>query len=144
MRRCNMKSRFLMCFTAITLFAALSIPVSLAAQEHPTKHRKYNLVDLGTFGGPNVLFNFSGSPNRLLNNKGAATGGADTSIVDPYCFNNPDCFVDHGFKWQEGVLTDLGTLGGSNSQGFWINDKGEIAGFAQNGMIDPLLGIQLV
>ena len=59
-------------------------------------------------------------------------------IIDPYCFNNPDCFVDHGFKWQEGVLADLGTLGGSNSQGFWINDKGQIQ-FAQNGMIDPLL-----
>jgi probable HAF family extracellular repeat protein len=42
------------------------------------------------------------------------------------------------------VLTDLGTLGGSNGQGFWINDKGQIAGFAQNGMIDPLLNIQLV
>jgi probable HAF family extracellular repeat protein len=139
-----MKSKKLMCITAIALLVALAIPVSLAAQEHHTKHHKYDLVDLGTFGGPNVLFNFSSAPNRLLNNKGVVTGGADTSIVDPYCFNNPDCFVDHGFKWQEGGLADLGTLGGSNSQGFWINDKGQIAGFAQNGMIDPLLDIQLV
>jgi probable HAF family extracellular repeat protein len=139
-----MKSAKLMCITAVALLVTLAIPVSLAAQEHPAKHNKYSLVDLGTFGGPNVLFNFSSPTDHLLGSNGTVTGGADTSIVDPYCFNNPDCFVDHGFKWQEGVLTDLGTLGGSNSQGFWINDKGQIAGFAQNGMIDPLLGIQLV
>jgi len=47
-----MKSRFLMCFTAIALFAALAMPVSPAAQEHHTKHDKYKLIDLGTFGGP--------------------------------------------------------------------------------------------
>ena len=139
-----MKSEKLMCIAAVALLVALAVPVSLAAQEHHNKHHKYNLIDLGTFGGPNVLFNFSGSPNRLLNNQGVITGGADTSIVDPYCFNTPDCFVDQAFKWQEGVLTNLGTLGGSNSQGFWINDKGQIAGFAQNGMFDPLRGIQLV
>jgi len=141
-----MKSRKLILVTAMTLFAALAIPPWLPAQDnrdHRHKHHHYKLIDMGTFGGPNVLFNFSGSPNRLLNNKGTATGGADTSTVDPFCFNN-DCFVAQAFKWQEGVLTNLGTLGGSNSQGFWINDKGQIAGFAQNGMVDPLLGIQLV
>ena len=46
-----MKSRFLMCFAAITLFAAMAMPVPLAAQDH-TKHRKHKLIDLGTFGGP--------------------------------------------------------------------------------------------
>jgi hypothetical protein len=52
-----MKSRFLMCFTAIALFAALAIPVGLAAQnnqEHNNnnKHHRYKVIDLGTFGGP--------------------------------------------------------------------------------------------
>jgi len=130
--------------SAMALLVALAIPVSLAAQEHPTKHHQYNLVDIGTFGGPNVIFNFSSPTDHLLGSNGMVTGGADTTTVDPYCFDNPDCFVEHAFKWEEGVLTDLGTLGGNNSQGFWINDKGQIAGLAQNGMIDPLLGIQLV
>ncbi len=61
-----MKSGTLVCITAMTLFAALAIPVRLrvAAQEQPTtqqdgstqaaqaQHVRYKLVDLGTFGGP--------------------------------------------------------------------------------------------
>jgi probable HAF family extracellular repeat protein len=133
---------------AVTLFSSLVMAASVAAQEssskdHKSKHQQYKLVDLGTFGGPNFFFNFSGSPNTLLNNKGTVTGGADTSIVDTRCFDNPDCFVLHASKWQEGVLTDLGALpGGSNSQAFWVNEHGQITGFAQSGINDPLLGIQ--
>ena len=91
-----MKSEKLMCVTAMALLVALAIPVSLGAQEHPTKHHQYNLVDIGTFGGPNVIFNFSSPTDHLLGGKGRVTGGADTTTVDPYCFDNPDCFVEHG------------------------------------------------
>ena len=119
------------------------IPVSLAAQEHHAKHHKYNLVDIGTLGGPNFFFNFSGYPNRLLGNSGTVTGGVDTSIVDPLCFNNPDCFTEHAFKWQEGVLSDLGALpggsGNNNSQAFWMNHRGQTVGVSTNGSVDPLL-----
>ncbi len=129
--------------SAMTLLVALSIPVSLAAQQHPTKHRKYNLVDIGTLGGPNVFFNFSGYPNSLLGNNGTVTGGVDTSIVDPLCFNNPDCFVEHAFKWREAELNDLGALpggtGNNDSQAFWMNDRGQTVGVSTNGAVDPLL-----
>jgi probable HAF family extracellular repeat protein len=38
-------------------------------------------------------------------------------------------------------LTDLGSLpGGNNSDANWINDRGLIIGWSENGMIDPLLG----
>jgi hypothetical protein len=139
-----MKSRTWMWTTAVYLFAALAMPALTAAQDNPSqdhksKHHQYKLIDVGTFGGPNFYFNFSGSPNTLLNNQGTVVGGADTAIVDPYCFGNPDCFVIHASKFQGGVLTDLGALpGGSNSQAFWINAHGQSVGFAQNGMIDPL------
>jgi probable HAF family extracellular repeat protein len=140
-----MKSAKLMCITAMALLVALAIPVSLAAQERPAKHHHYTLTDIGTRGGPNVIFNFSGFPNHLLGSDGTVTGGADTTTVDPYCFDNPDCFVEHAFKWHKHVLTDLGALpGGRNSQSFWINDAGQIAGFAQNGKIDPLLNIPIL
>jgi probable HAF family extracellular repeat protein len=144
-----MKSKTSTRITVVTLFAALAIPVSLVAQgqkgpEKEAPHgRRYRFVEVPTFGGPNFFANFTGAPNRLLNNRGTLVGGADTLETDPFCINNPDCFVMHAFRWRDGVLTDLGTLpGGANSQAFWVNGRGLIAGMSQNGVIDPLLGIQ--
>jgi probable HAF family extracellular repeat protein len=142
-----MKSAKLMYIAAIALLVALAIPVSLAAQEHPTKHHKYSLVDIGTFGGPNDQFNFASPTDHLLGSNGMVTGGADTTTVDPLCFDSPDCFVEHAFKWQKGVLNDLGALpggtGNNSSQAFWINDRGQTVGLSTNGTVDPLTG-QLV
>jgi hypothetical protein len=122
-----MKSRFLMFITAITLFAALAIPVHLGAQ-NKHKHQSYQFVDLGTFGGPSSYYVFTSS---TLNNHGVATGTADTTIPDPYapfCFS-PDCLVTHTFRWQDGMLTDLGALPGVNSSiPNAINASGAIAG----------------
>jgi hypothetical protein len=44
--------------TAVALLVALAIPVSLAAQEDQNKHHKYNLIDIGTFGGAKRNFQF--------------------------------------------------------------------------------------
>jgi hypothetical protein len=136
-----MKSKKLICISAIALLVALAIPVSLAAQEHPAKHHHYKLIDIGTLGGPNVWFNWSGYPNHLLGSNGTVTGGADTSIVDPICWNNPDCSLMHGFKWQKGVMSDLGALPGgtgkNDSQSFWINDRGQTVGLSTNGRGTP-------
>jgi probable HAF family extracellular repeat protein len=130
------------------LLAALAIPVSLVAQgqkgrEREAPHsRRYLFIEVPTFGGPNFFTNFTGAPNRLLNNRGTLVGGADTLESDPFCINNPDCSVMHAFRWRDGVLTDLGTLpGGVDSQAFWVNGRGLIAGMSQNGVFDPLLGI---
>jgi hypothetical protein len=42
---------------AIALLAAWSFPLHLAAQQPHFPHHKYRLVNLGTFGGLNSLFN---------------------------------------------------------------------------------------
>jgi probable HAF family extracellular repeat protein len=142
-----MKSRMLTCIAAMTLLAAtLAIPVRLAAQDdrdHHRKHHHYKLIDLGTFGGPNTNLITQGVGAQVLNNRGIVTGSADTSVPDPNapkCLN-PDCFISHAFKWQRGLLTDLGALPGVNSSfGSWISANGQVAGLSGNGEIDPLTG----
>jgi len=57
-----MKSRTLTCITAISLFAALAVPLQLAAQ-------RYIVTDIGTLGGTFTEAN-------ALNNKGWVVGDA--------------------------------------------------------------------
>jgi len=135
--------------TTMTLFAALAMPVCIAAQDNPspdhkTKHQKYKLIDLGTFGGPNSYVNGPTIPD--LSNGGTYAGSADTSVPDPYApyyCASPDCLVLHAQKWWNGVGTDLGTLPGTNlsSGATWVSGNGIIAGASENGLIDPLLGM---
>jgi len=138
-----MKSRF-STYIVFNLFIALAVPLSLAAQNNQhqkPRHHHYKFIDLGTFGGPaSYFFGAAGS----LNNHGTAAGSADNSAADPFpafCFD-PDCYVAHAFRWQNGHVKDLGTLAdGWSSQGSWISESGDITGVAQNGEIDPLIGI---
>ena len=105
-----MKSRTLMCVTSITLFIALTIPAQLAAQGHT----RYQLIDIGTLGGPVSYRSGDGEGQRELNNRGMVVGTADTSTPDPNAANpdlcvNLDCFLSHAIQWQNGVLISTGT-----------------------------------
>lgn len=118
------------------ILALLAMPVILAAEEQAResskKQGRYVLVDLGTFGGPNSNFQ---SNAVVVNDKGTAAGNADTSLFDPI-LGIP---VFHAFKWDKGVLTDLGTLpDGALSSGQAINSRGVVAGFSTNGLFDPI------
>jgi len=126
------------------LFTALSLPIPLAAQ-----HARYKLIDLGTFGGPTsyIAPTVNGgpeNPGRGLTSHGVIVGQANTADLDPFSPGCPFCFVVHAFKWQNGALTDLGTLQGVDSDlssdANWINDRGWIAGSSFTGGIDPLTG----
>lgn len=130
---------------AVTLFAGLMIATQLFAQDkaHNNNYQpRYKLIEIGTFGGPNSLP--SGGPPllHLLNNSGMTVGIASTAMADPYypmCW--VDCFVDHAFRWQNGVLRDLGALPGVTSSGpTGINEFGAVTGVSENGSIDPLTG----
>jgi probable HAF family extracellular repeat protein len=115
-----------------------------APQNHPAKHHHYQLVQIPTFGGPASDLN-TGNDGvfsvNFVNNQGALAGWADTAAPDPfpsYCFY--DCYVTHAFRWQDGVMTDLGALAdGVSSQALWISASGLIAGVSENGEIDPLI-----
>jgi hypothetical protein len=97
------KSRTLTWFTAITLFAALTTPVRLAAQ-----HTRYNVFGIDTQDGPaSYLFGFD-EGEQVLNNRGAVIGSASTATPDrndPNCFS-PDCFLSSTFRWDKGVFAD--------------------------------------
>jgi probable HAF family extracellular repeat protein len=129
--------------------AAASAMIAPSSRENYTH---YELIDLGTLGGPNsntALPFFNGVVAPSLSHKGTFVGQADTSTPDPFspnCFNF-ECYVSHAIKWEEGVRTDLGALpgpAGLSSAPTWISDNGLIAGFSENGEVDPFTGIQSV
>jgi probable HAF family extracellular repeat protein len=84
-----------------------------------------------------------GGPNSVAggaNDSGQVIGGAETSQVDP----NNENFCGYGtglqclaFLWQNGVMTALPTLGGTNAGWGQINNQGEIAGYAEEDKVDP-------
>jgi probable HAF family extracellular repeat protein len=123
--------------------ALLMVSTQVSAQQGTTHHH-YKLIDVGTFGGPQSFIADVGVPGgRFVNNGGIFTGFADTSTPDPFpsaCFW--DCFVAHAFRWQDGVLTDIGAeSNGLSSGSAWISQNGLIAGFAETGEIDPVTAL---
>jgi probable HAF family extracellular repeat protein len=153
-----MKSRMLIWTIAISLFAVLAIPIQMSAQkrtneEHRAKHHRYKLIDLGTFGGPESYINpaFTFGSHSQINRRGLVVGGAAAAIPttpnsDGFVCGGLDGtvpFVNHAFEWQNGNVTDLGALsGGDNcSVATSINERGEIVGASENGVIDPVIGV---
>ncbi len=137
--RCN---SLLTWSAVLTVFAASTMPVGLAAREH---HR-YRLIDMRTFGGPQSYT--YGEAAQSLNGGGTAVGQADTSVLDPNYPNVnplvdlfPDPFIQHAFKWQKGARIDLGALRGVNSSvADWVNDWGVAVGTSTTGSLDPITG----
>ena len=126
------------------IVGSLALPlITQAAQQPKKEHPRYKLLDLGTFGGGR-------STVISLSSRGTLVGAADTAVPDPnfdavanyfgFLVANP--FIEHAFKVQHGIATDLGALPGLNSsQAFVVNAAGDVVGYSENGIIDPLLGI---
>jgi len=60
-----------------------------------------------------------------MNNSGQLVGQSDLSG------GGMDGGISHAFLWQDGVMKDLGTLGGSESHAIAINDKGQVIGYSK-------------
>jgi probable HAF family extracellular repeat protein len=139
MRQPNMNPRALMFVTLMTLFVALVAPIQLGAQ-----HTHYKFIDIPTLGGPAAIGQVDGTGiSQFVNNWGVVVGGADTSISDPTAPGCADCFLIHAFRWQDGVLSDLGALSGVNfSHATSVNARGWATGGSFTAAIDPLTGGQ--
>jgi probable HAF family extracellular repeat protein len=93
-------------------------------------------IDLGTLGKPgaNSWINWGG-----INDLGEAVGQSETAELDP---NGEDLcgFGTHltcvPFLWRAGHMSALPTLGGNNGQASAINNRGEVAGYAEDGAVD--------
>jgi probable HAF family extracellular repeat protein len=92
------------------------------------------LIDLGTLGGPSSC---ADGPNAF----GEAAIISDTS--NPAFMNEDFCGDGTHLQclaavWKDGGLTALPTLpGGNNSQTYWLNNRGQVVGFSENGTPDP-------
>jgi probable HAF family extracellular repeat protein len=97
------------------LVVLCTLPIS--AQTVPN----YRVLDLGTLGG-SLSIAFGLNDRGLV--EGFSTSVGDTSV--------------HAFVWQNGVMTDLGTLEGPNSQAFFgPNERGQAAGVSELSIPDP-------
>jgi probable HAF family extracellular repeat protein len=91
-------------------------------------------IPLGTLGGKNSSINWNG-----INDPGDAVGMSETSVPDP---NGEDLcgFGTHltclPFFWHNGHMYALPTVGGNNGQASAVNNFGQVAGYAENGVVD--------
>ena len=92
---------------------------------HAVLWKDGEIVDVGTFGGAESLA-------LGVNTKGQVAGSATNTIPDDVSGFGTQL---RAFRWQNGLLQDLGTLGGSNAFATSINESGEVAGCANTDSI---------
>src|ERR1700730_8555199 len=78
---------------------------------------QYELIDLGSLGGRDTF-----SLGWAINNAGQVAGGTDT--------DHQGTSHEHAFLYSNGSMIDLGTLGGTYSEGHAVNDSGQVTGEA--------------
>ncbi|MFZ1017941.1 MAG: DUF3466 family protein, partial [Candidatus Cybelea sp.] len=98
-------------------------------------HKTVQRTDLGTLGGPNSTV--SGFDH---NTRGVISGSSETSPTDPYGEQWCGFGSSHlcgAFRWHNGVMTPLSTLGGNNSVSQDVNNRDQVLGSAETSTQDP-------
>jgi probable HAF family extracellular repeat protein len=87
---------------------------------HGVLWRNGKLIDLGTLGGGPL------SVVSAVNSSGEVVGLSLTAEQDP--FSIWGFYQTRAFRWKDGMMIDLGTLGGPDAVAVRINERGQITG----------------
>ena len=102
-------------------------PLTGAPAQEATVFEHGRVIGLGTLGGHD-----SGALD--INSHGQVIGFSTTSTRDPFPSEQryyfPFVGEIRGFVWRDGVMRDLGTLGGPDAQSYLQNQRGQIAGWS--------------
>jgi probable HAF family extracellular repeat protein len=94
----------------------VGVSTTAAGAQHPFLYSGGKMTDLGTLG----------STTASWTNEATAVNSLGATVGYSYLANGNF----HAFLYSNGVIKDLGTLGGDWSEGYAINDSGEITGIA--------------
>jgi probable HAF family extracellular repeat protein len=99
------------------------------------------IMDLETLGG-------TSSSADEINGRGQVVGFSFNAIPDPVSIiyfglaGLTNGTQTRAYLWEDGVMQDLGTLGGPDAVALFVNEHGQVAGFSYtNSNPDPVTGV---
>src|SRR5882724_687836 len=117
-----MKSTLRITAPLMVLLALLAVAVGWSADAQAPNLESFKVYDLGTLPGGTSSFAFD-------MNDGGWVAGSSTMT--------PDGLYQHGVFWHAGHVTDLGTLGGPNSEAGGPNAGLEVPLISETLQVDP-------